>query len=521
MSDQTENYGLPLVPPNAADPSIPVNDSLTAVDSILKEFEQNSSIPTGGNEGDFLAKGPDGYVFVSPEDMPKELPAGGTAGQVLAKTADGYAWINPPSGGGGSAEYPSGGSVGQVLKIQSVNPLVVAWANDIVGTGSGGGSGPGGGTAHRAWRVRITKSATGNSGIDDVQFRSQAGVTEQPTGGAIIASGETIRAKEQAFDNDTHSSSYPGWATAGLNGWVGYDFVTPKEVVEVRLRNNFDENAQELAIDFTDDPPNDPGAVWTTAVDPRPVSFANFGAELLIPVVSTAVPYIVDPGDGTSGDVLTLHIDGQGNRTFSFDPAGVSGGTNPNAEFIPPLIADYPTVSGSWPTLELTQDPDVGLQLFAIPVTGDLVKSISRNLPASGDWTYTLRIRHCNVALNYHSLGICLVNDDFQWVFGYDVSRSQLVLVQYAQAGGFQGNPLPSQPIPVTLEWIRVRWVEATDKLFFEWSPDGKQWITSGDYTTLNGYHFPRIGIGQGINRGQIHSGDRAGFTVPYAVLTT
>lgn len=148
---------------------------------------------------------------------------------------------------------------------------------------------------HRAWRVRVTQSGTGASGLDDLQFRPQVSTAVlHPDYGNVIYSAQTIREADQAFDYDRHSSSYPGWATAGLNGWVGWDYKDqPIRIREVRFHNNWDENAKAGAVEYTDGDPTAPETVWT-AVYEGPFNFVNttgnpFFSECLI-LTETSAP---------------------------------------------------------------------------------------------------------------------------------------------------------------------------------------------------------------------------------------
>lgn len=116
-------------------------------------------VPGGGSTGQVLTRTLSGFTW---QGVPAELPSLGSNGQVLTVSGGSAAWSNLPAP---VAELPSGGNAGQVLKRNSSNDGV-EWADDI--TGSGGSSLPAGGTTGQV--LKKNSNADGDAGwAEDLQ----------------------------------------------------------------------------------------------------------------------------------------------------------------------------------------------------------------------------------------------------------------------------------------------------------------------------------------------------------------
>lgn len=123
--------------------------------------------------------------------------------------------------------------------------------------------------AHLYWRVRAIalQGSTTNFALSEVDMRVTAGGANQCTGGTPLASsqfdntiGGTGHAKENAFDGNINTK----WATANSTigqMWIGYQFATAKDIVEIVLTSRNDATVNQspasFLLEYSDD-----GVTW-------------------------------------------------------------------------------------------------------------------------------------------------------------------------------------------------------------------------------------------------------------------
>lgn len=118
-----------------------------------------------------------------------------------------------------------------------------------------------GGAGHRYWRVRNTTSQT-FFGLHDLQFRTALGGPDVATGGTAIASSEydSQHLDDYAFDVGGYRNFWSTLSGSGTNGWIGYDFGSNKDIIEVAFWTN---DASRLPgtfeVQYSDD-----SSSWTT-----------------------------------------------------------------------------------------------------------------------------------------------------------------------------------------------------------------------------------------------------------------
>lgn len=124
--------------------------------------------------------------------------------------------------------------------------------------------------SHRYWRVQAKSVQSGtNFGFAEVQMRIVSGGADQTApqtapSAIVLASSQfntTDHKKENAFDDDNAT----WWATATgahIDGWIGYDFGTAVEIVEVTLRSRADTGFFQSALVFII-AGSDDGVTWT------------------------------------------------------------------------------------------------------------------------------------------------------------------------------------------------------------------------------------------------------------------
>ncbi len=118
---------------------------------------------------------------------------------------------------------------------------------------------------HLYWRVRfLTGNGSALLAVSELQMRATPGGADQCTGGTASASSvySTFTADE-AFDDDTSSSSF--WASnfEVAGAWLRYQFATPVEVQEIAIIERDTEPTQAPrsgVVEWSDD-----GLAWTTA----------------------------------------------------------------------------------------------------------------------------------------------------------------------------------------------------------------------------------------------------------------
>jgi hypothetical protein len=248
------------VAPNSAEPETAVNAALEAFNDAIEALG-GAAIPEGGAAGQVLTKTADGLAWMTPAAAVDEVPDTGTTGYILSKTANGVAWVPAPTGGGGggSAEYPPGGSTGQVLAKASNADGDVVWKDDAQGSGGGSGGGSGVAASGTHWRIFIPAGAGYYSiCINQLDFLDVGGSVIDPTGATAFArsakasatsNGGTSGPPSYAFDSNdatyyaansdiANGSNYPGLVTT--QEWIGLQFTSAKAVAGVRLKSRID-----------------------------------------------------------------------------------------------------------------------------------------------------------------------------------------------------------------------------------------------------------------------------------------
>lgn len=174
-------------------------------------------------------------VLTSPNYVPPSgkyylLPSGGNTGQVPVKAspADGhFAWADQTGGGGGSGEPVEGTDIGPVGRI-------------LVGAPS-----------YLYWRILVLSEMGPEpyTSISNLEFRSQVDVAEQAVGGTPFSSGQLDPAYSavNAFDLNIASTYISNGA---LPNWIGYQFPTPRPVLQIAMRNREGGFYQQIPKNF-------------------------------------------------------------------------------------------------------------------------------------------------------------------------------------------------------------------------------------------------------------------------------
>ncbi|MGR3593106.1 MAG: hypothetical protein ACU0B9_07325 [Limimaricola soesokkakensis] len=210
------------------------------------------------------------------------LPAAvGADGQVLKVSGGAVVWSADEASGGVAwpditdkpatvaALPPALGAEKQVLKV-SGGALV--WA-DVLGGG-----------AYTHWRVRILSgNAATILAMQEMQFRTEAGVPETPSGGAVIHLGWTT--PERAFDGVVTMSSN-AQSNNTIGNWIGYQFPQPRVVRELWIRQFA--SGYDLAY-FAVEASND-GVDWVEVLRVE-------GATYPSGVLTRALPVLADPAN--------------------------------------------------------------------------------------------------------------------------------------------------------------------------------------------------------------------------------
>jgi hypothetical protein len=198
-------------------------------------------------------------------------------------------------------------------------------------------------------------------------------------------------------------------------------------------------------------------------------------------------------------------------------PTPTTGGAN----FAPPKVADFPdttsvVVAGP---LTMTDDATDGLLLSITPVTGDKASFALKSVPASGDWTVTMRIKQINLFLDFGMQGICFTTNNssgYAYLFGPEISRNFASLVQYNGGGGYGATPF-ARPTAKPVEWLRIVYFDSTSSYVFLISDTGKVWTQIGYQSqTSFGGKINKIGVGFGTNQSPIVDGYQFRASIPY-----
>lgn len=201
---------------------------------------------------------------------------------------------------------------------------------------------------HRLWRLAIV--ATGGGAqveLAEVEFRSVPGTPESHTGGQALAANGIA---DSAFDGNNLSS----WSSAIIAGnFIGYDFVSPKLVNEIRVRGPATVNRAPVSfrVEYSDD-----GLSWNVAS--RIVDKTWTANEEMLIAVGASTQEI--PDGGTNGQVLTKRSDEDGDFTWKDSPvalpAGGAGGQvltkigpgDGDADWVDPAAQETPGYRGDW-----------------------------------------------------------------------------------------------------------------------------------------------------------------------------
>jgi hypothetical protein len=129
--------------------------------------------------------------------------------------------------------------------------------------------------SYRYWRVQALGVQSGtNFALAEIEMRATIGGADQCVGGTAIASTTFAgSAASNAFDNSIST----WWATLSgshINGWIGYDFGTPVEVLELSLTARNDSGFSQSPTTFVVEGSSDnitwdgiklyTAATWTT-----------------------------------------------------------------------------------------------------------------------------------------------------------------------------------------------------------------------------------------------------------------
>ena len=107
----------------------------------------------------------------------------------------------------------------------------------------------------RIWRITLnTTFHLSRSGLQNIEFRSQPGVPEIPSGGRAFATGQWTNSEtaEQAFDGRPDTN----WGVGAVPSYVGYIFPTKKVVREVMLQarvTDFSHAPSSFVVEYSDD----------------------------------------------------------------------------------------------------------------------------------------------------------------------------------------------------------------------------------------------------------------------------
>lgn len=226
-----------------------------------------------------------------------EIPSSVGDGFVLTYDADAGVFT-PLAAQGGAVSFLDltdspdsyAGQIGKSLRVNAAGDALEFF------TPSSGGDEP---TvqAYRYWRVRARATNGGTYwSVSDVEFRTEAGTPELPSGGAAISGGDYFSPTTKDFAFDGLFSTR--WASAGDFGsntrYIGYQYASPVAVTEVAIRPADGYASAESATIFDIDASED-GIEWITmksvvgytlwsenvyslfAVEPRGVMFTDLG----------------------------------------------------------------------------------------------------------------------------------------------------------------------------------------------------------------------------------------------------
>ncbi len=144
--------------------------------------------------------------------------------------------------------------------------------------------------AHRYWRMNITATVSGHSGVNEFEWRSTAGGVDR-TGSGTAATNSTFSGfpASDAFDNNNSTS----WATSGsaLPHWISYDFGAGNawDIVEISILprpGSLDQGPTTFQWQYSDD-----NSAWTTVVTKTGLTWPTSAAQI-IDVSAPATHYV-------------------------------------------------------------------------------------------------------------------------------------------------------------------------------------------------------------------------------------
>lgn len=246
---------------------------------------------------------------------------------------------------------------------------------------------------------------------------------------------------------------------------------------------------------------------WAAARDIIAGTALNGGGNLSADVTIDHADSTVTPNTyGDATHVAQITVDQQGHVTDVQEVAISGGGGGGAWYFSPPTAASFAKQSGDATQLVLTDDADVGLQVFGnTPVGGDVKRMAYRTLTNKLlDWSLVVRLNWTQLPDGFGGLGM-LIRDSVGgrvYLFGFRNGDNTQV-----QRSGFSG--LPGGFIGETLvsyrgyiNWIRCDRVGANLNWYV--SADGKTWHLFLTETVAGFFanNPDQIGLGVFYNRG-------------------
>lgn len=161
----------------------------------------------------------------------------------------------------------------------------------------GGGPPPGGGAfgAHEYWRIKVTAVNSGSTvSIGEIEMRELPGEVDLCSGGTASADSVYVSyIAANAFDNNLTTR----WSNnAALPAWIQYQFASPVEIGEVRIRapdaGNYAsaQMVKDFVLEYSDD-----GSTWTQAgegiVGQPPMAASEQRTYWFVPQVSGEDPW--------------------------------------------------------------------------------------------------------------------------------------------------------------------------------------------------------------------------------------
>jgi len=172
---------------------------------------------------------------------------------------------------------------------------------------------------HRFWRVFVTEANDATyCDLSEIEFRTNVGVEEQAIGGTPI-SGGTLGGSPASNAFDANDTSIVSLSPRQQN-YVGYDFLIPKKVTEIYIRNGSvaARGPKSFRIEWSDN-----GQRWQIAGVVVNKTDWTSGEEMLI---TPTLNFQEIPDGGTTGQVLAKNSNSDGDFKWA-DPSIPAGGT--------------------------------------------------------------------------------------------------------------------------------------------------------------------------------------------------